>query len=201
MLRNLHKDSVSDRLSKWTCVTALRGTLMLGLTIFSTGCRAKDRARETRLYNRITQNEHAEKTPPGKMATKASDTITLECEHGSYANVSKGLIAAEVGLHEDVFALRDRVSFAANAYGLDEALRLEALLRAEVDAGGHPTDQTNCIEQFAEHLQSLTDPLVEADKEQKDLDISAFNDAKKQAEEEKLLEQKQESEIPPGKPH
>jgi len=110
------------------------------------------------------------------------------------------LIAAEVGLHEDVFALRDRVSLAANAYGLDEALRLETLLLAEVKGDEYPADQTNCIQKFAEHLKSLTDPLVEADREQKELDVSAFNDAKKQAEEEKELEQK-ESEQPAAKPH
>jgi len=192
---------VNDRLLRWTCATVLRGALVIGLTILMTGCRARDRARETRLYNRITQKGQVNPPPvPGRMAAEGRDTITVECAHGSYANVSKGLIAAEVGLHEDVFALRDRVSLAANAYGLDEALRLETLLLAEVKGDEYPADQTNCIQKFAEHLKSLTDPLVEADREQKELDVSAFNDAKKQAEEEKELEQK-ESEQPAAKPH
>jgi hypothetical protein len=89
---------------------------------------------------------------------------------------------SETGLHEDVFVLRDRVSYQGIGYGLDEAQRLEELLRAEARAGGHPATQANCIEDFAEHLEALSDPLVEADERQKDLDVSAFEAASKEAE-------------------
>jgi hypothetical protein len=123
------------------------------------------------------------------MASEGRDAITTECAHETYSNASKGLIVGETGLHEDVFALRDPISFTANVYGIDEALRLEALLREEAGVPGHSTEQVACIDQFAEHLESLTDALQQADNLQKELDISAFNDSRKQAEEQ--LEKKQ----------
>ena len=48
----------------------------------------------------------------------------------------KGLIVSETGMHEDVFTLRDRVSYGAIGYGLNEALRLESLLRGEAKVRG-----------------------------------------------------------------
>jgi hypothetical protein len=118
----------------------------------------------------------------GGMAALGRDAITTECAHESYANASKGLIVAEVGLHEDVFALRDRASLAANAYTLDEALQLEDLLRAEAKVPAHSAEQADCIDEFAEHLGTLTDALLQADKAQKEMDIAAFEDATRQAE-------------------
>ena len=66
---------------------------------------------------------------------------------------------------------------------MDEALRLESLLRLEADGLRHPREQTNCIREFAGHLETLTDPLLEADERQKELSVSAFNDSAKEAEE------------------
>ena len=54
-------------------------------------------------------------------------------------------------------------------------------MRAEAKVAGHPAEQANCIEAFAEHLETLSDPLVEADERLKELDASAFNDAAKEA--------------------
>jgi hypothetical protein len=88
----------------------------------------------------------------------------------------------ETGLHEDVFTLRDRVSYGEDAYRLDEALQLESLLHAEADGLEHPTDQTKCVREFAEHLEMLTDPLIEADERQRELDMSAFKDSVKESE-------------------
>ena len=105
-----------------------------------------------------------------------------ECAKQSYETARKGLIVSETRLHEDVFVLRDRVSYQGIGYGLDEAQRLEGLLRAEARVGGHPTEQADCIEEFAEHLETLSDPLVEADERQRELDVSAFQDASKEAE-------------------
>jgi hypothetical protein len=84
-------------------------------------------------------------------------------------------------LHEDVFALRDRVSYGAIGYSLDEAIRLEALLQADAKAAGLPAEQARCLQSFGEHLETLSDPLVEAEKRLKELDVSAFNDAAKEA--------------------
>jgi hypothetical protein len=120
---------------------------------------------------------------PGELAGKGKAAIVTECEKQSYDTARKGLIVSEIGLHEDVFVLRDRISYAAVGYGLDEAQRLEELLRAEAKVGGRSAEQTGCIEAFAEHLESLSDPLVEADQRRKELDASAFNDAAKEAQE------------------
>jgi hypothetical protein len=37
--------------------------------------------------------------------------IVEECGKQSYELAKKGLIVSEIGLHEDVFVLRDRVTF------------------------------------------------------------------------------------------
>jgi hypothetical protein len=120
---------------------------------------------------------------PGELAEKGKAAIAMECEKQSYETARKGLIASETGLHEDVFALRDRVSYTGIGYGLEEAQRLEDLLRAEAKAGGHPAEQAKCIEEFAEHLERLSDPLVEADARLRELDATAFTDAAKEAQE------------------
>ena len=55
------------------------------------------------------------------VAEKGKAAIVAECEKQSYETASKGVIVSETGLHEDVFVLRDRVSYAGVGYGLDEA--------------------------------------------------------------------------------
>lgn len=120
---------------------------------------------------------------PGELAEKGRAAIVAECEKQSYETASKGLIVSETGLHEDVFALRDRVTYAGMGYQLDETQRLEELLRIEARSGGYPAEQARCIEKFAEHLERLSDPLVEADQRLKELDASAFTDATKEAQE------------------
>jgi hypothetical protein len=135
------------------------------------------------------------------MAAVGKDTITTECEHESYANASKGLIVEEAGLHEDVFSLRDRASLTPNAYTLDESLRLEALLRAEATISGHSAEQADCIDKFAEHLGGLIDSLVQADKVQKEMDILAFKDASKQAEDQLVKKQHETGQPTVPNPH
>ena len=79
--------------------------------------------------------------------------------------------------------LRERVSYTGVGYGLDEAQRLEDLLRVEAKVAGRSAEQANCIQAFAEHLETLSDPLIEADERRKELDASAFTDATKEAQE------------------
>jgi hypothetical protein len=166
---------------------------MVGVLILLTGCRGRDRVHESGFYDRIAHGgyRNAAAPVPGKMAAVGNDTITAECGHESYANASKGLIVGEAGLHEDVFALRDRASLAANAYSLSEALRLEELLRAEAKVPTHSAQQADCIDEFAEHLGTLTDTLVQADKVQREMDLSAFEDATRQAEDQQEKNQHQ----------
>jgi hypothetical protein len=189
--------------------TGLRGNglrrraLCIGLLVLLTGCRERDRIRNSRTYDRITHGGRFDTRPvPGKMAAAGRDAIISECAHETYANASKGLIVGEAGLHEDVFALRDRASLAATGYELDEALRLEEMLDAEAKAAGRSEDQANCIAEFAEHLGGLTDTLVQADKAQKEMDVSAFNEANKQANEQaRQLAQKLLDQATPATPH
>jgi hypothetical protein len=149
------------------------------------GCHAGQQSGDASLLERISRVGHTKAAvpKPGELAEKGNAAIVAECEKQSYETASKGLIVSETGLHEDVFILRDRVSYAGVGYQLDEAQRLEELLRAEVRVAAHPAEQANCIEQFAEHLESLSDPLVEADARLKELDASAFTDAAKEAQE------------------
>jgi hypothetical protein len=117
----------------------------------------------------------------GELAEKGRAAITEECAKQSYETASKGLIVSEPGFHENVFALRDRVSYGEDAFRLDEALQLESLLHAEAEGLGRTTKQTECIREFAERLETMTDPLVEADERQRELDLSAFQNSAKRA--------------------
>jgi hypothetical protein len=157
----------------------------MGTLVLVAGCHAGRQGADPTLLERISRSGHSKTgaPKPGELAEKGRASIADECAKQSYVNASKGLIVSETGLHEDVFALRDRVSYSEMAFALDEALRLESLLRVEANGHGHPTEQTECIERFAEHLESLTDPIVEADERLKELDVSAFEDSAKKAQE------------------
>jgi hypothetical protein len=150
------------------------------LLIFVAGCHNGRRSDGTTLLGRLSNAGRA-KAVPGELAEKGRAAIVAECDKQSYETARKGLIVRETGLHEDVFALRDRVSYAGDGYGLDEALRLEALLQTKAKLTGQPEEQARCIEEFADHLEALSDPLVEADERQKELDASAFRDSTKEA--------------------
>jgi hypothetical protein len=157
---------------------------MAAILVLFAGCRTKDRNGNGTFLERAERRFHSNSAPPGssKLAEEGRKAIATECGKQSYENALKGLIVSETGLHEDVFALRDRSSYTPIAYELDDALRLEELLEAEVRNGAHPAEQADCIQEFTEHLETLTDPLVEANKIQQDLDVSAFKDAAKEAE-------------------
>jgi hypothetical protein len=156
------------------------------MLVLIAGCHGRQQSGDTTLLERISRGGRSTvRAPkPGDLAEKGRAQITDECAKQSYETASKGLIVSETGLHEDVFTLRDRVSYGAVGYGLDDALRLEALLRVEAKDERHPAEQANCIEKFAEHLESVSDPLVEADERLKELDASAFEDSAKEAQQE-----------------
>jgi hypothetical protein len=156
----------------------------MGLSILVAGCHGGQQSGDATLLERISRVGHSREAPkPGELAEKGKAAIVTECEKQSYETTSKGLIVSETGLHEDVFVLRDRVSYVGVGYGLDEAQRLEDLLRVEAKVAGRSAEQANCIQAFAEHLEGLSDPLVEADARRKELDASAFTDAAKEAQE------------------
>jgi hypothetical protein len=161
---------------------------VLALLVVSTGCK-----RTHALYGRITNGSaSAALQIPGRLAQEGEIDITTACAHETFANARKGLIAHVTGMHEDVFELRDRITLATIAFGLQEAQRLESLLRAEAKAPGHQAEQSGCVQQFAEYFETLTDPMVESNEIQKQLDVSAFNDSSKHAQEELEKEQMME---------
>jgi hypothetical protein len=156
---------------------------MMGSLLLVAGCHARQSG-DISILERIERATHSKaEARPGELAAKGLAAITEECAKQSYKTASKGLIVSETGLHEDVFALRDRVSYGEEAFRLDEALQLESLLHAAADGLGHPTEQAGCVQKFAEHLETLTDPMVEADERQKELDLSAFKDSAKEVQE------------------
>jgi hypothetical protein len=143
---------------------------------------------------------------PRELIDMGRAEIVDECGKQSYELARKGLIVSETGLHEDVFVLRNRVTFGGIGYSLDETLRLESELQAEAEGGRHPADQAACIAKFASHLESLSDPLVDADARLKELDASAFTDSAKKAErqaEKELLDsdKPEDAVLPKQKPY
>ena len=152
------------------------------LTLMTTGCRDREKGRDATLLNRF-RHVKTEAAKSEDLAEKGRVQITEECAKQPYENAKKGLIVSEVGLHEDVFMLRDLVTYGGMGFSLDESLRLESLLRAEVSGGKHPAEQAACIQKFEEHLESLSDPLVEGDQRLKELDASAFKEAERRIEE------------------
>ena len=182
---DLARQRLTERYRKWGRRAAGRGLSVVGILILVGGCHGGQHGGDATLLERISRVGRSKiATPkPGELAEKGKAAIVTECEKQSYETALKGLVISEIGLHEDVFVLRDRISYAGVGYGLDEAQRLEELLRAEARAGGHRREQADCIMAFAEHLETLSDPLVEADERLRELDASAFNDAAKEAQE------------------
>jgi hypothetical protein len=174
---------LDERNRGWSGRVARRRLSGLGILVLIAGCHGRQQSRDTTLLGRISRGGHStvQAPKPGDLAEKGRAEITDECAKQSYKTARKGLIVSETALHEDVFTLRDRVSYGAVGYRLDDALRLEALLRVEAKSERHPAEQANCIEEFAEHLESVSDPLVEGDERLKELDASAFEDSAKEA--------------------
>ena len=181
-----------------------RGACVLGMMILVAGCRARQATKEATLLERISgAGSSGVRAPgPGELAEDGDAAITEQCGKQSYKTASQGLIVSETGLHEDVFALRNRVSYGEMAYGLDEALRLESLLLTEANREGRSSGQADCIREFAEHLENLTDPMVEADARLKELDASTFKDSAEEAEEqaEKTLREPETPAVPRAQP-
>jgi hypothetical protein len=181
----LEKDLQGIGLDAGIIRRGVRGAWVVGMLVLIAGCHASRSTGSETLMDRIARvgNLRGHEVKPGVLAEEGRAAISDQCEKQSYETASKGLFVSETGLHEDVFALRNRISYGEIAYGLDEALRLESLLKAEANDPTHSKDQGDCIREFAEHMESLTDPMVEADMRQKELDVSAYKDSAREAEE------------------
>jgi len=159
----------------WTEIKT--GIVLLSLLVTANGCRSK-------ITRHTIEASRASGTNPAKLTEDGRAAIVAICAKESFAAARSGLIVAETGLREDVFLLRDRGSYRSVPYGLDEAQRLEALLRAETSVAGHTEKQVSCIRQFAEHLESLTEPLAEAARREREIDSSSLSQSDKQVQDE-----------------
>jgi hypothetical protein len=164
-----------DGLCYWRAGGLWPGLLAAGLSVSVLGCHGKKQA--------VSVAATASETS-ALLADKGAAAIATVCARQSYATAKVGLIAGETGLREDVFEMRDPVSYTIVPYRLRATVRLEAVLRQGAEAAGRPEDQTQCMRDFADHLKELSDPLVEAARSQKTIDVLAFHDAEKEAQQE-----------------
>jgi hypothetical protein len=161
------------------------GLLTVGLSMTLLGCHGKK-------PTEAAAGEHGDSAQsPAVRAAQASAVIAAVCTRQSYATASVGLIAGETGLREDVFELRDPVSYKVIPYRLGATVRLETLLRQGAEAAGRPVAEATCLRQFADHFKKLTDPLVQAAQDEKEIDSSAFNSAEREAQQELEMDEQE----------
>jgi hypothetical protein len=173
----------------------LRAGSIAGILLMA-GCHSGER--RSSLLEGLTSaaQTKASNLGPNHLAAEGLATITAACEKQTFENARSGLIVSQTGLHEDVFALRDRRSYASIAFSMDDALKLEEVLRNQLKENKQPREQRECVQQFEGYLETLTDPLVEQDKLAKELDASAFKDSNKEAQEELRREKETEALAP-----
>lgn len=150
------------------------GLLATGLAVSVLGCHGK---REPSIAGVPAEQSVV-------LAEKGAAAIATVCSRQAFATAKVGLIAGETRLGEDVFEMRDPVSYTIVPYRLGTTVRLETMLRQGAAAPGRPQDQAKCMRDFADHLKGLTDPLVAAAKDQNQADVLAFKDAEKEAQQE-----------------
>lgn len=162
----------------WRARTLRAGLLISGLSVAVLGCHGK------KMVEGSTAGPLDGAVSSTALAEDASAMIADVCVRQSYATASVGLIAGETGLREDVFELRNPVSYKVVPYRLRATVKLEGMLWMGAEATDRPASQASCMRQFADHLKDLTDPLIEAARDQRDIDSSAFNNAEKEAQQE-----------------
>lgn len=150
------------------------GLLATGLTVAALGCRGK---KEPSIAGVPAEQSAV-------LAEKGAAAIATVCSRQTFATAKVGLIAGETRLSEDVFEMRDPVSYTVVPYRLGSTVRLETMLRRGAAVQGRPEDDAKCMRDFADHLKELTDPLVAAAKDQDQADALAFKDAEKEAQQE-----------------
>lgn len=150
------------------------GLLATGMTVAVLGCHGKQEP--------SIAGVPAEQS--ALLAEKGAAAIATVCSRQTFATAKVGMIAGETRLSEDVFELRDPVSYTVVPYRLGTTVRLETMLRRGAMARDRPEDQAKCMRDFADYLKELTDPLVAAAKDQNQVDALAFKDAKKEAQQE-----------------
>jgi len=176
---------------------ALRcGVLLAGMMILIGGCHSSHGSDVLNGLSSLTPPKIAT-LGPNHLVAEGSAAITETCGKQSFENARNGLIVSQTGLHEDMFALRSRTLYASIAFGLDDALKLEDMLRKELKENQQATAERQCVQQFEEYLETLSDPMVEQDRLAKDQDAAAFKDSTREAQEE--LKREQAAPAPSGR--
>jgi len=188
------RQKVSERADSRRVDVILRAASVAGILLLMAGCHSNDRSSSLLEHLSNTAPPKASSLGPNHLAAEGLASITSACEKQSFENARTGIIVSQTGLHEDVFAMRSR-TYSSVAFSLDDALKLEDVLRNELKASQQP-EQRECVQQFEGYLETLTDPLVEQDKLAKDLDASAFKDSNKEAQEELRREKETEALAP-----
>jgi hypothetical protein len=176
-----------------------RGLLLAGMVMLMEGCHSGHQSDALlKGLSNLAQAQTA-KLGPNHLATEGDAAITETCAKQSFENARNGLIVSQTGLHEDLFGMRRRTSYGSIAFSLDDALRLEDVLRKELNESRQPAGERECVQQFVGYLETLTDPIVEQDKLAKDLDAAAFRDSSREAQEELKREQQKVPPAPSGR--
>jgi hypothetical protein len=162
-------------LKRWRAKDLCAVLLSAGLSVAVVGCHSR---KEAPTLNQTGAASSA------ALADNAAAVISAVCTRQSYATARVGLIAGATGLREDVFELRDPVSYKIVPYRLGATVELERLLRQSADVPGRPSAQADCMRQFANYFDSLAVPLVDAAQDEKNIDIAAFRQAQKEAQQE-----------------
>ena len=191
------KRKVSERAERRRVGAIVRAGSVAGILLMMAGCHSDERSNS--LLERLSSTALPKATSlgPNHLAADGLASIMSACEKQSFENARTGLIVSQTGLHEDVFAMRSR-TYSSVAFSLDDALKLEDVLRNELKKDKQPGEQRECAQQFEGYLETLTDPLVEQDKLAKDLDASAFKDSNKEVQEE-LRREKETQALAPKK--
>ncbi|NYF90004.1 hypothetical protein RBB79_10560 [Tunturiibacter empetritectus] len=173
-----------------------RGLLLAGMVVLIEGCHSGPQS--DALLNALTSQAQAKTLGPNHLAAEGAAAIVETCGKQSFENARNGLIVSQTGLHEDIFGMRSRTSYVSIAFSLDDALRLEDVLRKKLNENPQPSAEQECVQQFVGYLEALTDPMVEQDKLAKDLDAAAFKDSTREAQEELKREQQKVPPAPSG---
>jgi hypothetical protein len=172
-----------------------RGVGVAGILMLIAGCHSGHRSDVLGSLASVTRAKSTT-LGPNHLAAAGLATISTACEEQSFENARSGLIASETGLHEEVFSLRSRGTYASLAFSLDDALKLEEVLQKYLKTNQPSSDQRECVQQFEGYLETLSDPMAEQDKLTRDLDATAFKDSAKEAREEVKREKDLEAMAP-----
>jgi hypothetical protein len=191
------RPQVSERRQAGGLTAVWCGVSVAGILMLTVGCHSARRSDDLSGSPLSRDQVPITSLGPNHLAAEGLATIAAGCQTQSFEAARDNLIVSRTGLHEDVFALRSRTSSASFAFSLDDALKLEDVLRKQLQQNQMPGNEQDCVQKFEGYLETLTDPVLEQDKSAKELDASAFKDSTNEAQEELKREQQKETQAVP----